>query len=126
MNEANERDEKNRKIMQFLGYWEQQRGSAYRSQWHLPTCSITPDKQWGGVKCDCPFEFPDFYYDETANAMLLEAMRKPLLVSDWPGCEGWRVDLGVAKLGGKPIGPTSLDRKTAICEAFIKWKESQK
>jgi hypothetical protein len=72
--------------------------------------------------------------DEVQNAELLEMMRRPLLVSDWPGCEGWRVDIGVEPLtplkgfpnavGGRPLGPTNLDRKLAVCLAWRVWWES--
>jgi len=66
----------------------------------------------------------DYFTDEAANARLLEAMRRPLYVSDWPGCEGWRVDIGVEHYQGKPKGPTHLDRKTAIVLAFLKYMEA--
>ncbi len=80
-------------------------------------------------------DMPDFHNDESANAMLLEAMRRPLLVSDWPGCEGWRVDIGVEPMeplpnfpnavGGRLLGPTHRDRKTAIVRAFIAFKQKE-
>ncbi len=65
----------------------------------------------------------DFFTDENASAMLLEAMRCPLLVSDWPGCKGWRVDIGVEYSGGPLKGPTHTDRKTAIALAAMRWLE---
>lgn len=58
---------------------------------------------------------------ETANARLLEMMKHSLMYSAWPSCEGWRVDLGVTEHGGKLIGPTHLDRKIAVCLAFVPW-----
>lgn len=82
---------------------------------HKAACGWHPENAKG-----CFPAFPDFYRDEAACALLLEKMRRPLLVSDWPGCEGWRVDIGVIKFGGKPKGPTDLDRKTAICLAALK------
>lgn len=63
----------------------------------------------------------DFFNDESASARLLEAMRYPLLVSDWPGCEGWRVDMGVEYSQGPLKGPTHKDRKTAIALAAKRW-----
>jgi len=63
---------------------------------------------------------------EESNAMLLEMMRRSLFYSEWPGCEGWRVDLGVTKYGGPLIGQTNKDRKLAICLAFKAWKEQEK
>lgn len=48
---------------------------------------------------------------EPANARLLEMMKHPLRYSAYPGYEGWKVD----------IGPTHLDRKIAVCLAFVSW-----
>ena len=66
-----------------------------------------------------PNGMPDFFTDEAANAMVLEKMRHSLLVSDWPGCKGWRVDLGVQYQNGPPIAPTHMDRKTAVVLACL-------
>ena len=121
-----ERDENNRKLAEWLGWtyreWKEftQDGNERFCRWEKPI----------GCKLEWDFNYPpDFYTSEEANALLLEKMRRPLLVSDWPGCEGWRVDIGVEELprdpyfpnasGGKPIGPTCTDRKTAICKAAL-------
>jgi hypothetical protein len=107
------REEKCRKLAEWLGIK------------HDRFCELMT----GGLKCDCHGKPPDFYISEEACALLLEKMRRPLLVSDWPGCEGWRVDIGVQAMtpvagfpnavGGKLLGPTHLDRKTAIIEAAL-------
>ncbi len=112
-----EREENNRKLAIWLG-WKPSPGG---SRIHSPACQRD--------EAHCNGKGPDFYTDEAANAMLLEKMRRPLFVSDWPGCEGWRVDIGVEPLeplawlphasGGKLLGPTHADRKTAIVLAAL-------
>ena len=61
----------------------------------------------------------DFYTDEAANAMVLEAMPAVELYRHPPDSDAgiWRCrpDCG---LDDNTVHP---DRKTAICEAFLKW-----
>ena len=55
----------------------------------------------------------DFYIDEEANAMLLDAM--PLGTNVWHLPNMWSVESFT-----REVLADSPDRKTAICEAFIK------
>lgn len=101
-----ERDEKCRLIGKWLGIIDIQEC----------TCRKFLTGRWPDGHCG----HLNFFTDESANALVLEKMRRPLLVSDWPGCEGWRVDIGVEHHNGPPIGPTCQDRKAAIAEAALK------
>lgn len=113
------KDEKNRKLAEWLGFqivpflgWH----IYHRPQCKYPRQSIVTECEELG----CSMASPDFFASEEASALLLEKIRRPLYVSDWPDCEGWRVDIGVEKHQGLPLGPTHTDRKTAIAEAALK------
>src|SRR5688572_21785285 len=60
----------------------------------------------------------DFDTDEAANAMLLEAMPFPRLVKDENGVWGCRPDYRYCD----GLWPFHSDRKTAIVNAYCKWK----
>ena len=61
----------------------------------------------------------DFYTDESANAMLLDAMPCPHLWKNPGGTWNCDPDLNA----DSDAGGLDADRKTAIASAFIAWKE---
>lgn len=80
MNELT-REEKNKLLAEFVGYRLEDSGDG-GPQWHHPGCtckSIQPEDE-----CTClpgcyswdESDIPDFYADESANALLLEKMRE--------------------------------------------------
>lgn len=73
-------------------------------------------------KCAKVHDAPDFYADESANAMLLEAM--PRVRLEHVG-KHWVATADLCVTVSIHGDAESEDRKTVICEAFIKWKESQ-
>lgn len=122
MNEAT-REENNRKIAEWLGY-KRQVGTRGYVWYHSPTCkgTGTSENNWNGCDVERHSKFlPDFYSDESANALLLEKMPRPSLTRF--------VDSGVwsclADFLTFDEPAENPNRKTAICSAFIKWKDSQ-
>ncbi len=69
-------------------------------------------------------KLPDFYADEAASAMLLEAMPEPSLwVELWhnePKKWGCTVDMS-----NDTIEVIHTDRKSAIADAFVAWKQKE-
>lgn len=106
------KDEKNRKIAELLGHRVTSTGNI---MW-MPEGSIAP--------------MLDFYSDDSANAMLLEAMGSAgvrLQFETHSRTKVWSVWVyiprgtsGMSVLDEMAIDP---DRRTAICEAFLKWKK---
>lgn len=109
------RDEKNRFIAEALG-WKGIIVSAGVSFKEGTLLGLDPSEKHG------PYHpLPDFYTSEEANALVLEAM-KPVSVHLYKSFTQVRKN----EIEDKPnYGPLSQDndRKAAICEAFIEWKQ---
>lgn len=104
------KEEKNRKIAEWLGWRPVDTGDLTIDNkpllWQVPDSAMRP--------------VPDFYLDEAANALVLEAMPAPELYKHakdgvapfaaWRCRYDWGLDVNV-------VHP---DRRTAICEAALK------
>ena len=105
-----ERDADNRRIAEWLG-WRLDSAPVVSTihNAHVENWIDPKDNLFNGSP-------PDFYTDESANAMLLEAMPYAHLV---------RLEAQLWSCMAYEWHQTVLDadRKTAICEAFIAWKE---
>ena len=113
-----ERDANNRKIAEWLipnfcGDRTTTGNSSFG--YRCATCKMSIHGHVGGLY-DQRHTIPDFYTDEYANAMLLDAMQPDLEFID----DAWSVH---KETGDFEINAEHADRKTAICEAFIAWKE---
>ena len=118
-----ERDENNRKLAEWLGW----KANDSRTRWHSPECQRdeTPASMCNG-------KVPDFYTDESANALLLEKMPQPVLQKvfsndpDLPdGDFNW---FCFNDCDGTGISVKAKDRKTAIVNAalaYIQAKEKE-
>lgn len=85
----------------------------------------TPEGLWSRPGKMGRFEVPpDFYTDEAANALVLEAMPSPCLYREahHNGHKWWcRPD----NLTGEGKPSIDADRKTAVCEAYLKMLEER-
>jgi hypothetical protein len=120
-----ERIENNKKVAEWLGFrYDQEGDENHPAQWHHPTCQCKakePDElcacvegcYWGD---DAGGQPPDFYSEETANAMVLEKMPCPTLMRT---TDRWICDANAADHLADTCR-SDLDRKTAICEAAVK------
>jgi hypothetical protein len=105
--EAVTREEKCRKVAEWLGYV----AVDCRIEYHGPRCWRFNDQHI--------LRLPDFYSDEAANALVLEAMpehTKLMRGTQW-AIEIWN--------GTRWITASDPDRKTAIVEACLKLIESE-
>lgn len=97
--------EKNRKIAEGLGW------RLIIDIWICPPCF----EHKHVVECKCTSTLPDFYTDEAANAMVLDAMPWPDLHKN-EDAGGWYC----AANKYKTPSVYCADRKTAICGAYLK------
>ncbi len=118
------------RIALYLG-WKVQLGSPGHQLWHSPECENS------GVKilerpnfrstCSClEFDPPNFHTDESASAMLLEAMREdePSLTFN-DDIDRWEITLlkGLDPVDAETTAEHS-DRKTCVVMAFLKFMEA--
>lgn len=104
--------ENNRRIAELLGW--------IREDYSCSRIDCTPTRSHEGYRTANGYRggLVDFYTDEAANAMLLDAMPRPGL---------YRLDdsTWVCRYSEWTGDQKGADRKSAICAAFIAWKESE-
>lgn len=86
----------------------------------------SPMKAWLYLRDDeCTWEPRDFYSDEVAVAMLLEAMSEPILCLDSRSPRMWScwADCMAQTHEGFTM---NADRKTAVADSFLAWKSEAK
>ncbi len=115
---------RNRRIAEALGWWHALDGS-----FHEENCKVVFGADQKAVCCGNRCNPPDFYRDEAASAMLLEAMPSPR-VQKWEhriynDRFYWSCSPNRASFGTKHYIEVENDlRLTAIADAFVALVES--